>query len=201
MAITLILYFGIIFRWRLVIHGGVDGYSRMPVYLRCANNNRAQTVLMHFKEAVSKYGLPSRIRTDRCGENVDVSMFLLTHPLRGPERSTVIVGRSVHNQRIERMWRDVYQGVLGYFHDLFYHLESVGMLDPMNDLHLFCLHTVFIPRINCHLESWKQAWAKHPMRSEHNLSPEQLWTSGLQRIARSTSHIAREVFEQIGDVS
>ena len=97
MTITLILYFVIIFRWRLVIHGGVDGYSRMPVYLRCANNNRAQTVLMHFKEAVSKYGLPSRIRTDRGGENVDVSMFLLTHPLRGPERSTVIVGRSVHN--------------------------------------------------------------------------------------------------------
>ena len=29
-------------RWRLVIHGGVDGYSRMIVYLRC---NRAVTVL------------------------------------------------------------------------------------------------------------------------------------------------------------
>lgn len=23
------------FRWRLVIHGGVDGYSHLPVYLRC----------------------------------------------------------------------------------------------------------------------------------------------------------------------
>ena len=35
------------------------------------------------------------------------------------------------------------------------------------------------------------------MRSEHNLSPEQLWTSGLQRIATSNSHIANEVFEDI----
>jgi hypothetical protein len=26
-------------RWRLVVHGGVDGYSRLPVYLHCSNNN------------------------------------------------------------------------------------------------------------------------------------------------------------------
>ena len=31
-------------------------------------------------------------------------MFLLTHPLCGPGWVTVIVGKSVHNQRIERMW-------------------------------------------------------------------------------------------------
>ena len=48
--------------------------------------------------------------------------------------------------------------------------------------------------------SRKEAWAKHPMRSEHNLSPEQLWTSGLQRIAGSSSHIAKEVFENIDEV-
>ncbi|XP_028412589.1 uncharacterized protein LOC114535486 [Dendronephthya gigantea] len=30
-------------RWRLVIHGGVDGYTRVPVYLKCSDNNRAET--------------------------------------------------------------------------------------------------------------------------------------------------------------
>lgn len=188
-------------RWRLVIHGGVDGYSRVPVYLRCSNNNRADTVLTLFQEAVSAYGLPSHIRIDQGGENVDVSMFLLTHPLRGPGRGTVIVGRSVHNQRIERMWRDVYEGVLGFYRELFYHLESVNMLDPDNNLNLFCLHTVFIPRINRHLKCWMEAWVKHPMRSEHNLTPEQMWTSGLQRIAGSCSHVAKEVFELMEEVS
>ena len=165
-----------------MVHGGVDGFSRIPVYLHCGNNNRANTVLRLFKEAISTYGLPSLTRCDQGGENVDVSMFLLTHPLRGPGRGTVIVGKSVHNQRIERMWRDVYQGVIGLYRDLFYYLESINMLDPDNDLYLFCLHNVFIPRINRHLNLWKEAWVRHPMRSEHNLSPEQLWTAGLLSI-------------------
>ena len=123
-----------------------------------------------------------------------VAMYLLTHCLRGPGRSTVIVGKSVHNQRIERMWRDVFEGVIGFYHDLFSYLESVDMLNPNDALHLFCLHMVFVPRINRHLQSWQEAWVKHPMRTEHNLS---LWTSGLQRIAFSGNHIAKEVFEDI----
>lgn len=128
-----------------MIHGGVDGYSRIPVYLHCSNNNRADTVLCLFREAVSIYGLSSRIRVDKGGENVDVAMYLLEHPLRGPGRSSVIVGKSVHNQRIERMWRDVYVGITDFYHSLFRYLESVSVLDVDNEVHLFSLHTVFMP--------------------------------------------------------
>lgn len=173
--------------WRLVVHGCIDGYSRMITYLCCSSYNRAETVLALFKHATQQLGLPSRIRCDMGVENRGVSMYMLSHPLRGPNRSSVIVGRSVHNQHIERLWRDVYSGVLSLFYDLFRHLEIEGVLDPMCEINLYCLHFVFIPRINCALQQWMRAWNMHGMRSEHGQSPLQLWMTGLQTHFGSTA--------------
>ena len=124
-------------RWRMVVHAGIDGYSRLIVYLSIANNNRASTVLELFSSAIKNYGLPSRVRCDKGGENVRVSEYMLQHPLRGPGRGSVLVGRSVHNQRVERLWKDVYQNVLKFYKGLFLYLESIMLLDPLNEIHLF----------------------------------------------------------------
>ena len=102
------------------------------------------------------------------------------------------------NQRIERLLRDVYQRVLRLYYELFYHMEYIQLLDPENDLHLFSY--IFIPQINRHLDEWKQAWLMHPMRSEHNESPYQLWTSGMLQFARSTILVGSEMFEELTQV-
>ena len=58
--------------WRIIIHGGIDGYSRVIVFLRPSTNNCAATVLSCFESGVSEYGLPNRVCSDLGGENVEV---------------------------------------------------------------------------------------------------------------------------------
>ena len=51
-------------RWRFITHAGIDGYSRLIVFMECSTNNAASTVLSAFQRGVQKYGLPSRFRCD-----------------------------------------------------------------------------------------------------------------------------------------
>ena len=59
-------------RWRLLVHAGVDGFSRTVTFANCANNNAAPTVLQAFMKGVSEFGVPEKVRSDHGGENVDV---------------------------------------------------------------------------------------------------------------------------------
>ena len=135
-------------RWKLVIHGCIYGFSRRIIYLRCSSNNLAETVLNLFFNAVSRDGdrWPSRIRVDRGVENVLVCDEMVQY--RGEGRASFIAGPSTHNQRIERLWREVYRCVCHLFHYTFYAMESSGLLNVEDPIQLFVLHTIFIPRIN-----------------------------------------------------
>lgn len=163
-------------RWRFVVHGCVDGYSRIPVYLICHTNNQASTVLQSFLGAVHQWGLPSRVRSDMGGENIDVVKYMISR--RGTDRGSALVGRSVHNQRVERLWRDVYRDVLDTFYGIFMSMEEIGILNPINEIDLWCLHYCFCHIINQKLKSWVNAWIRHPLSSEHNQTPLQLWLRG-----------------------
>ena len=181
-------------RWRFVVQGGIDGFSRTVVFLRCTTNNRAQTMMSAFYGAVVKHGLPTQVRSDCGSENVDVWRYMYD---QHQSELAIIVGSSTHNVRIERLWRDVYRCVAVLYADLFRELEADGKLDPLNEVDLYCLHTVYLPRINETIHFFVESWNNHPLSTERNLTPNQLFVQGalnqsmtLRQHARSTSSSA-----------
>lgn len=69
-------YFQGLIRWGIVIHGFIDGYSRLIVGLRASDNNYGETVLALFLDAANSYGVPSRIRGDHGVENILLAAWM-----------------------------------------------------------------------------------------------------------------------------
>ena len=112
-----------------------------------------------------------------------VAQHMLHH--RGVQRRSVLVGSSVHNQRIERLWKDSHRCVTATFYRLFYYLEQNELLNPITEEHPFALHYVFLPRINRALKQFQAAWNDHGVRTERGQTPNQLFTAGALRLRHS----------------
>ena len=179
--------------YRFVIHGGIDGFSRLVVFLQASTNNRADTVLNLFMEAIQRYHLPSRVRSDGGLENIDVGRFMIE--ARGANRGSIITGNSVHNQRIERLWREVNRVVVSRFLNIFLYLEQCGVLDPESERHLYCLHFIYLPLINTALRELASAWNDHPVSTESNYTPRQLWLQGMLQNRNSDLVAVRDVID------
>lgn len=79
-----------------------------------------------------------------------------------------IAGKSTRNQHIKRLWRDVFEKCLC---SLYNKLEDQGVLDVECPLQLFCLHYVYLPRIQVALDYFREAWNNHLLSSAGNHSP------------------------------
>ena len=75
---------------------------------------------------------------------------MLSHPLQRPDRGSHIAGRSVHNQRIEPLWRDLFCGCLHVYYNLFYAMERcVHQMSFIYLLFTVCMFQELTKQCNC----------------------------------------------------
>lgn len=159
-------------KYGFVVHGGIDGYSRGVMFLKCVTNNRASTMLSNFLAATAEYGVPSRVRSDHGTENVDVSTYM--HTTRGPNRASHITGTSMRNQRIERLWRDTTSNVLSVYMVFFEECERSGV-DFSHNAIRYVMHRLFHSRIDADLQRFRAAWNAHKISTTQGArTPDQL---------------------------
>ena len=84
-----------------MIHGTIDGISRMITFLQCSDNNRTDTVLSSFFTAVEQYGIPDHVRTDHGDENMEFLKYMIA--AQNTDFLTAVTGSSDHNDRLGRM--------------------------------------------------------------------------------------------------
>lgn len=85
--------------------------------------------------------------------------------------------RSVHNTRIERLWRDMTATVGKHWKLKFELLRSEHGLDVDNPNHLWLLHHVFLDALNDDLMEFAERWNTHIMRfaDSGNRSPKDIF--------------------------
>jgi hypothetical protein len=108
------------------------------------------------------------------------------------------LSRSVHNTRIERLWRDVTTNWGKKWKDFFLMLVDEHGLMCNKKEHLWLLHHLFLDAINVDAAEWAHTWNSHKMKPPHdqprNLTPIQSWQLSMTRVGASASQIAAAGF-------
>ena len=106
------------------------------------------TVWHLFLDAISIHSLPFSVPADFNAENVHVARVMSDYLEHGINRGRLIASFSVHNQRIDLVWGEVIKCAVRDFRHIIFFLENERFLDPLNEVHVFALHYIYMPRIN-----------------------------------------------------
>ena len=92
--------------------------------MHCSTNTKKETVLKHFEEAITDYGTPFSIRTNKERENTLI--WKLVTEIKDNGRRSFLASSSLHNQRIKQLCRDLWNSVCCTLYYMFQAVEVQG---------------------------------------------------------------------------
>lgn len=77
-----------------------------------------------------------------------------------------------------------------------------NLLNPLDEVHMYCLHFVFLHAINEDISEFVTQYNHHPLRTAQNQSPLQLWDSGtLNRFESNSTGVSSILSDDHGNVN
>ena len=100
-----------------------------------------------------------RVRGDQGVENVDIAQCMFS--VWGTGHGSFInfdVFFLTRTLRIERLGHDVWSAVTCKYNDVLHTMEEERLIDLSDEMHLFCVHYVFLPRLKSDLQCFLGSW-------------------------------------------
>ena len=94
--------------WYFIITGVVYGFIQLAVGLSCTDNSKVCTILSIFSESCQRLWPLSKLSSDKGRENVLVADYIMQK--RETAGGSVITGRNTHNQRVQRLFKNILAG-------------------------------------------------------------------------------------------
>lgn len=157
------------------IHGCIDGFSRMLIWLKVATTNKMPEVVAKFYiDAVhSLEGIPLQIKADDGTEHalIEPIHLYLSSLTEDSEVNHFSIITSTRNQRIESYWSTLQRDRLGWWRRFFQDLVDLNLLDTDDPVVLDCIRYCFMPVLKQELCSIKEDWNAHIISRSRNGGP------------------------------
>ena len=153
------------------IHGGVNGHSRLILWLEAASTNKdPKVVAYYFLNTVKRLKLLANlVRTDAGTENVMVESLQIAlrskHEDQFAGSKSFIQGKSTANQRIESYWGRMRKHTADFYIQLFKSMREKQLFND-SPLHIKTLQFRFGPVIQYDLDMTKELWNAHNIRKQ-----------------------------------
>ena len=175
-------------RWKISITFALDMFSRMMVFMVASNvgDNHQENIEDAFRSSVKMYQWPDLLSTDEKDEKMLVWKAMIE------EKGDLSVEMSSKLERVQWVTiikNDLNNSILTPLLDTFTQLEIEGSLNVENDTDLFCLHFVYLPRINKLLKDFACCYNACCIPHGNGATPSQIFYAHNEQISDNTKDI------------